>query len=338
MSLINLNGDWGEGGGAIVRLAVGLSALTGNPIKITNIRAKRCNPGLAEQHLQAVNAVAKLCDANMVGAVMHSEELEFYPLKIKSGSLPVRISTAGSVGLLLQALLIPASKADVNIRISGGATYGKWAVPYDHMSNVLFPLLEKAGYKMKHKIIREGFFPKGGADVQVHAYESKLKPINIIDKGLLVSLKGKSVASLSLKQAKVAERQAKAAKKGLFKYFGIDAKISAEYSDTLCPGSGIQLWAETENSIIGANALGEINKPAEVVAGEAVNNLISEYENGCVDKHTADQLIPYMALAGSGRILASEITGHVTTNAYIVEQFLPVKFKIENKIITCKTI
>lgn len=336
--MLIIDGSYGEGGGAIIRMSVGLSAVTGKPIKVHNIRAKRCNPGLAEQHLQAISAVAKLCDANTVGAVKDSEELEFYPLKIRSGSLPVKISTAGSVGLVLQALLIPASKADVNIRISGGATYGKWAAPFDHMSNVLFPLLEKSGYKMKYKIIREGFFPKGGAEINVHAYESRLKPLNLVDKGELISLKGRSVASLSLKQAKVAERQAKAAKKGLFKYFGIDAKISAEYSDTLCPGSGIQLWAETENSIIGANALGEISKPAEVVGGEAVNNLIAEYENGCVDKHTADQLIPYMALAGNGRILASEITGHVTTNAYIVEQFLPVKFKIEGKLITCETI
>ncbi len=336
--MLIIDGSYGEGGGQCLRTSVGLSALTGKPIRIVHIRKGRCESGMREQHLQAVNAVAKLCDANTVGAVKDSEELEFYPLKIRSGSLPVRISTAGSVGLVLQALLIPASKTDVNIRINGGATYGKWAAPYDHMSNVLFPLLEKSGYKIKHKIIREGFFPKGGAEINVHAYESKLKPLNLVDKGELISLKGRSVASLSLKQAKVAERQAKAAKKGLFKYFGIDAKISAEYSDTLCPGSGIQVWAETENTIIGANALGEINKPAEVVGGEAVNNLIAEYEQGCVDKHTADQLIPYMALAGSGKILASEITGHVTTNAYITEQFLPVKFKIEGKLITCQTI
>ncbi|MBM3199384.1 RNA 3'-terminal phosphate cyclase [Candidatus Woesearchaeota archaeon] len=333
--MILIDGSHGEGGGQILRTAVGLAALTQQPCKITSIRKGRCDSGMKEQHLQAVNAVAKLCDANMVGAVKNSEELEFYPLKLRSGSLPVNISTAGSVGLVLQALLIPSSKTDVNIRVTGGATYGKWAAPFDHMSQVLFPLLNKMGYKLKYNLIKDGFFPKGGADVQVHAYESKLKPLDITEKGKVLAIKGRSVASLSLKTAQVAERQAKAARKGLFKYFGVDAKISSEYQDTLCPGSGIQLWAETENTVIGANALGEVSKRSETVGGEVVNSLIAEYENGCVDKHTADQLIPYMALAGGGKILTSEVTGHILTNAHITEQFLPVKFKIDGRLIEC---
>ncbi len=336
--MLTIDGSYGEGGGQCLRTSVGLSAVTGKEVKIINIRKGRCTQGMAEQHLQAVNAVAKLCEANTIGAVINSEEIEFYPLKIRKGSMSVDISTAGSVGLVLQALLIPASKTNINVRINGGATYGKWAAPFDHMSNVLFPLLAKTGYEIKYKILREGFYPKGGAEVNVHTYDTEFKPLNLVDKGKLIAIKGRSVASLSLKPAKVAERQAKAARKGIFKQFGVDAKITAEYSDTICPGSGIQLWAETENTVIGANALGEIGKRAETVGGEAVNNLIAEYNNGCVDKHTADQLIPYMALAGSGKILASEITGHITTNAYITEQFLPVKFKIEGKLIKCETI
>lgn len=61
--MIILDGSMYEGGGAIVRVAVGLSAICKKPIKIINIRAKRCNPGLRPQHLNAVLAVAKLCNA-----------------------------------------------------------------------------------------------------------------------------------------------------------------------------------------------------------------------------------------------------------------------------------
>jgi len=333
--LISIDGGYGSGGGQIVRTSIGLSAITGKAIKITNIRKGRCRQGLAEQHLQAVRAVASLCDAEVKGAELHSTELEFIPKKIKSGNVNVKIATAGSVGLLLQSLLIPAIKTDLIIKINGGGTYGKWAAPIDNFRYVLFPLLEKMGYKAEIKIEREGFYPVGGAKVKVHSGKAELKPIEITEKGKIISIEGRSIASEHLKKAEVAERQAKVAKKILFDNFKIDAKIKKEYVKSKCPGSGIQLWIKTENTIIGANGLGEKGKPSEIIGKGAAKQLIEDYNKGCIDRHTADQLIPYMALAGKGKIKASEISGHVTTNAYITEQFLPVKFKIKDNIIEC---
>lgn len=338
ISLITLDGSYGSAGGQIVRTSIGLSAVTGKPIKIINIRKGRCTQGLAEQHVQAVKALAKLCDAKIKGVELHSTELEFIPGKIKSGKVNVKIATAGSVGLALQALLIPAIKTDLTINIQGGGTYGKWAAPIDNFKYVLFPLLEKMGYKAEIKVEREGFFPVGGAIVKVHSGKAELKPLEILEKGKIISIEGRSVASEHLKKAEVAERQAKAAKKILFDHFKIDAKIKKEYSKSLCHGSGIQLWIKTENTVIGANGLGERGKKAELVGEEAAKQLIEDYGKGCVDRHTVDQLIPYLALAGGGKILAAEVTGHVTTNAYIVEKLLQVKFKIEGKLIECESL
>src|SRR5689334_19578485 len=67
-SFITIDGSQGEGGGQILRTSLGLSALTGKPFKITNIRANRDKPGLMRQHLTAVNAAAAVCGADVVGA------------------------------------------------------------------------------------------------------------------------------------------------------------------------------------------------------------------------------------------------------------------------------
>lgn len=42
---LHLDGQTGEGGGQLVRLAVTLAALTTQPITITNIRGNRPTPG-----------------------------------------------------------------------------------------------------------------------------------------------------------------------------------------------------------------------------------------------------------------------------------------------------
>ncbi len=337
--MIVIDGSTGEGGGQILRTALGLSAFNGKPFEMINIRLCRENPGIREQHLQAVNAVAKLCDAKVEGAEIGSMELRFEPNQIRSGNLNVGISTAGSVGLVLQSLLIPAIKTDLRIRIKGGATYGKWAMPIDHFKFVLSPLLKKIGYETKVAVMKDGFYPKGGALVEVFSGKVKqLSFIDVLEKGKVLSISGRSVASERLRSSRVAERQANSAKKFLFDHFKVDAKVKVDYVNTLNPGSGIQLWVETENSILGGNCIGELGKKAEVVGEEAANNLIQDFEHGCIDRFTSDQLLPYMAMAGCGRFLSSKITEHVKTNAFVIEQFMDVKFNIKDKLVECTSV
>ena len=54
--MIEIDGSFGEGGGQIVRTAVALSAVTGEPVRITRIREGRKNPGLSPQHVTAILA------------------------------------------------------------------------------------------------------------------------------------------------------------------------------------------------------------------------------------------------------------------------------------------
>lgn len=333
--MIELDGSTGHGGGQIIRTAAALSVVTGKAFKITNIRAKRPNPGLRPQHLTGIKALAELCDGKLTGAEVGSTDLEFVPGKIRAGKLKIDTGTAGSISLVLQTLMIPACLAPgkVELAIKGG-TDVKWSPPIDYLRYVLLPLLAKSGYKAEITVERRGYYPEGGGVVHMLINPSRLKPPELIERTGVVNIKGVSNASDSLKKFEVAERQARSARKILFDGFGLSPEIDIEYSNTTSTGSGIVLWIETENSIIGASALGEKGKPAERVGRSAALELVEQYQKGVVDEWCADQLIPYMALADGGKIMPSKITEHCKTNILVTELFTGKKFIVENNIIS----
>ncbi len=343
--MIEIDGSFGESGGQILRTSCALSAVTGKSVKIINIRKGRPNPGLQAQHIAAIDALAKLCNAKVTGLQQNKTEITFEPGEIKGCSIDVHIPTAGSVGLVLQGLMIASLQAEdiVNIHINGGATNGKWAAPALYIKNVLLPLLEKMNYKADMTIEKYGYYPKGGAKVRMEIAPSKLKPLVLEERGKLLSITGISHASLHLKDKKVAERQAKAAEELMRKNIDCDIIcIEPHYMETDNPGSALDCWAVCENTVFGADALGELRKKAEDVGKEAAEQLIKQINSGgAVDEHAEDQLLPYMALAGENgisTIKVGHLTKHTETNIWTIEQFLPVKFDINSKekTISCK--
>ena len=165
-----------------------------------------------------------------------------------------------------------------------------------------------------------------------------------MEQGSLIQIKGISHASSNLQDANVAERQAKSAEITL-KHYNCPINIQTEYSETLSTGSGITLWAifsknkddiDINNPIrLGADALGERGKKAEIVGKEAAQMLATEIESSApVDAHLADQILPIMALISNSSIKTSKITNHTKTNIYTIEKFLGRVFSIDNNIIS----
>ena len=155
-----------------------------------------------------------------------------------------------------------------------------------------------------------------------------------------MQIKGISHASNNLQNAKVAERQAESAQSILKQKYNAPIHITAQYQDALSTGSGITLWAifsknkediDENNPIrISADSLGEQGKRAEIVGEEAANRMIKQIESKApVDRHLADQLLPFMALIGSSKIKVSEITNHCRTNLYTIEQFMGKIFEVD---------
>ena len=327
--MIEIDAGYGSGGGQVLRTAIGLSALTGLEVRLYNIRAKRPQPGLKEQHLRALLGVAEICGGKVEGASLGSRQITFYPGELKPGIYKFHISTAGSVTLFLQAILLPALKGRFSIEIKGGGTFGKWAPPFPYYEDILFPFLERMGYPVQGRVLREGFYPKGGAHLFIETQPASLQPLFLPEKGSLKEIKCLSIATRDLSTAKVAERQAKAFKKLLLEKGLPEPKLMIKYVSASSTGSAICAVAVTEHSLIGANSLGEKGKRAEIVGRECADKLLEELK-GAVDSHAGDQLLPYLALTG-GEILVSRVTDHLLTNAWVIEKFLPVKIEIKGR-------
>src|ERR1700689_1979262 len=103
--MITIDGSLGEGGGQILRTALALSMVTGQPFRIEKIRAGRAKPGLLRQHLTAVNAAAAICAATVDGAAIGSQAIAFTPGKVAAGEYSFSVGSAGSTTLVLQTVL-----------------------------------------------------------------------------------------------------------------------------------------------------------------------------------------------------------------------------------------
>lgn len=337
--IIEVDGSYGEAGGALLRVAVALSVLTQKPIRIFNIRAGRKQPGLKTQHLEGLRATAVLCGAKLKGATLGSTEIEFAPAEIKESRLTISIPTAGSIGLILQILQLAAinAPAPVDIFIKGGADFGKFAPPIPYLQQVTLALLEKMGYKIEIKTLKHGFYPVGGGQTEIKIWPAReLRPLNLTEQGAITKIDGASIAAHQLEKRDVAGRQAKAAAEIVQKEIGIAPEIRVEHVEAACPGSGIVLWMKTNSgAILGSGAIGELRVTAEQIGHIAARDLAADFKTGAaVDRYATDQLIPFMALAaefGPSAIKVPAITSHAATNIWVVEKFLPVEFRVDEK-------
>ncbi|BEP18057.1 RNA 3'-terminal phosphate cyclase [Pyrofollis japonicus] len=330
--MIVIDGSMGEGGGQILRTALALAALLGKEIKIVNIRAKRPRPGLQRQHMVSVRAVAELSNAKVEGLRLGSTEIVFRPGGLRGGSFRFDIGTAGSITLVLQAIMPIAAFAPSPIRVEiRGGTDVPWSPPIDYIRFVFSRILEKFGYNYNVHVKRRGHYPKGGGIVvfEVAHPPRRLNSAKLDFRGEVKAIEGISHAVKLPRH--VAERQARSAEQLLRSKLGdIPIKISIEWYEPsrdphLGPGSGIVLWAYTERSILGGDSLGARGKPAEKVGSEAAERLYEDLLTGkALDRHASDMVLPYAALAcGTSLIGGARLTLHAWTNIELIKKLVP---------------
>lgn len=336
MNVIEIDGSQGEGGGQILRSALSLSMCTGKPVQISQIRAKRPKPGLMRQHLVCVQAAQAISGATVDGAELGSPALRFVPGTAQAGKYSFAIGTAGSCMLVVQTVL-PALMQTTEpsvLKLSGG-THNPMAPTWHFIERAFAPLLARMGVTLEGKLLRHGFYPAGGGEVElcITPPSKGLMPFDLLERGAHKAALGEClVPGLS---RRIADRELEA----LGHTLGWTAEQLSVMPSRQNEGPGNALMATLEHEHVTEvfTSFGEKAVTSEKVARLLAKEVSAYMESQApVGPHLADQLALPMALAvqasgKSGAYVASEMTEHAWTNLDVIRRFLPIKISVREQ-------
>lgn len=327
--MIELDGAAGEGGGQVLRTALTLSMITGQPFRIKNIRAGRARPGLMRQHLVAVQAAARICRADVADAVVGPQTLLFEPGKIRAGDYEFAIGTAGSCTLVLQTVLPALLFADgpSSVRLNGG-THNSMAPPAHFLQRAYGRVLAAMGAGIDIRLNRFGFYPAGGGEVVAEVQPcAALRQLDLLQRG--ARRLGYAESFVAGVPASVARRELACIGQGMGWEEGqlLACVLPAEYG----PGNVLLVTLEHEHVTEVFSGFGEKAVRAETVAKLTLEHARRYIASGAaVGEWLADQIMLPMALAGGGAFTADKLSLHALTNAEVIARFLPVRFAFES--------
>jgi RNA 3'-terminal phosphate cyclase (ATP) len=318
--MIVIDGSEGEGGGQMVRNSCALSIVTGQPFRITNIRARRSRPGLMRQHVTAVEAAAAISDAQCSGLEVGSSELTFHPGVVTPGEYHFAVGTAGSTGLVLQTVLMPLVLAGGPSRlVLEGGTHNMLAPPFDFIERSFLPIINRMGPQVSARIVRHGFYPRGGGRIEVDISPAPLRPIECVERGEARDLRGEVLfAGLP---GEIAERILSRLRRDLPDWPD-HAWSHRELPAEQGPGIILMLSAGFENACELVSGFGQLGVPAERLAKTAVAR-IRGYQNSraFAGPYLADQLVLPFVLAGAGRFSTVKPSQHLLTAIQLARRF-----------------
>ena len=193
------------------------------------------------------------------------------------------------------------------------------------MRDVWLPALARLGIEASAELRAWGWYPAGRGEVVARirglgAPPAALKPLELEERGPLLRVKGRAVAANL--PSHIPQRMADRARALLAPQIA-DIHIEPLRVRAVSPGAGLFLTAEYANVSCGFSVMGAPGKPSEQVAEEAAAELLKHHASGAaLDRHLGDQiLLPLCFASGRSRFSVEELSLHLETNAWVIEQF-----------------
>jgi RNA 3'-terminal phosphate cyclase (ATP) len=253
---------------------------------------------------------------------------------------------------MLALSLIPLglfAHAASTYRITGGL-FQDFAPSLFHLEHVLLPTVGKMGVEAEVRIIQPGYVPKGGGRIslRIRPAMEALEPLNLSTQGRVKLIRGIALAS-RLEERNVSQRMRRECERALQER-GFSAEIEllcdekgepAFEAPSIQPGAALAVWAETDaGCLLGADMAGARGRTAESIGKQTASDLLADLDSGgTVDRHLADQVIPFAALAkGTSTFRIPSMTEHVSARLWLVEKILGAKYRISENVVTIEGI
>ena len=286
--------------------------------------------GIATAAPRRGGAAAAIGNATIRGAAIGSQEIVFEPGPVVPGKYRFAIGTAGATSLLLHTVYLPLAwktGQPSEITLEGG-THVSTSPCFHFLDTTWRAYLEQIGLRIRLKMIRPGFYPRGGGQVEaVIQPVERLSGVNFNSRGPIRAVRGfAAVAGLPdhISRRMIRRVVVKLREREL------EAELaSAEWEG----GPGVVLAVTFDAGPVPTlfSALGARGRPAEAVA----DDLLAEAErwldaDAPVHPHSADQLVLPLAPAdGPSTYRVSTVTRHLTTNIEVIRRFVDRAISVE---------
>ena len=245
---------------------------------------------------------------------------------------------------------LTATKCTVSTISIKGGTHNPLSPSSDFLQQAFVPALAKIGMQMDIELIQAGFVPVGGGEIRAtispFVRRAGMPTLQLSRRGKLQSVQ--LVASNLNLDYNICKRELACAKAKLAECMD-ESLIHSKANKLRGIGEGNTCYAVVTHEVLQNNVasdaaltgkqqsmptvhhevfalLGEKRTSAEKM-GNRLAGLVHRYlhkSDAMVDEYLTDQLLLPLALSGGGEFSARMISEHSQTQAWIIQQFLPV--------------
>ncbi len=332
--MIVLDGSYGEGGGALLRTALAMSAVTEQGVRIENVRGESRFPGLDPEDLTLVGALAESTAAEVSGADLGSNTLVFNPTRLPK-ALNGKIATVRSGAnrgpnalIVLNALLPVLARSGAYSSLEcEGETYGQGSLGYDAFAESTLVVLRRLGLYAFPDLQEAGYGREARGCVTLDVEPSGLSGLKWTDRGRTLGMRARVVSSGIPRD--VGERAA-AHLRRLAANAGLGMEAEAREVPSARPGLHVTVWAEYDRGQGGASAMAGRGVQAEALAQSAFGETMMFMESdACLDPYLADQvLLPLVLAPEESAFKVSRLTQRFLTAVWVVKRFTPIRLTV----------
>jgi RNA 3'-terminal phosphate cyclase (ATP) len=333
-ALIVIDGSHGEGGGALLRTALAMAALTQQNVRIDYVRGNTRFPALDAEDLTLLAALARSCQADVVGAEVGSNTVTFLP-RTRPRGLQGRIDAVRNASgrgpnapIVLNTLMpVLARSGTYSSVVAMGETFGHNSLSFDYFANVTVEALKRAGLYSVPDLLRPGFGRESEGEVAMDIEPSVLTGLQWESRGGLKHL-GATVSTSGLPPL-VGQRAAEHLKR-LANSASVPIEIDHEELDGRQTGAFVTVWAHYERGMGGGAAMGSRGAKAETIAEAAFQEAFDWMATSAtVDEFLADQLLLPLALANEeSSFTVPRLTQRLLTAIWVIKQFAPIHITV----------